>query len=77
MHPLAPNLSSMSMDELTQKQADLSKRLIQCQRTGNSNLINQLLLLLEDYRNEISIRQQKMYEDATKNANFKNIIDIN
>jgi hypothetical protein len=51
--------------------------MLQAQRMGNGSLINQVGMLLEDYRVELSKRQQKILDDANKNANFKNIIDIN
>jgi predicted Zn-dependent protease len=77
MHPLAPDLSVLSIEELTTKYNDLVKRMLQAQRMGNGGLINQVGMLLEDYRVELAKRQQKILSDANKNANFKNIIDIN
>ena len=77
MHPLAPDLSNMSTEELNTKYNELVKRMLQAQRMGNGSLINQVGMLLEDYRVELSKRQQKLLDDANKNANFKNIIDIN
>lgn len=44
---------------------------------GNGHLMNQVAMVLEDYRVELSARQQKILDDANKKANFKNIIDIN
>lgn len=76
MHPLSPNLSELSMEELTTKYNELVKRLTQAHRMGNGNLVHQVSMLLEDYKIEISQRQQKILEDANKKANFKNIIDI-
>jgi len=77
MHPLAPDLTPLTMDELNEKYNNLVKRMLQVQRTGNASLMNQISMLLEDYKQEMSKRQQKMFDDANKNANFKNIIDIN
>ena len=77
MHPLAPDLSNMPTEELNTKYNELVKRMLQAQRMGNGSLINQVGMLLEDYRVELSKRQQKLLDDANKNANFKNIIDIN
>jgi len=77
MHPLVSNLSELSTEELTTKYSELTKRLNQAHRMGNGSLLNQLQMLMEDYRAELSRRQQKMLDDANKNASFKNIIDIN
>jgi len=76
MHPLAPNLSELTMEELTGKYNELVKKTLQAQRMGSGSLINQLGMLMEDYRLEISRRQQQILADANKNASFKNIIDI-
>jgi hypothetical protein len=76
MHPLAPNLSELTMEELTGKYNELVKKTLQAQRMGSGALINQLAMLLEDYKSEISQRQQQILADANKNASFKNIIDI-
>lgn len=77
MHPLTPDLSNLSTEDLNTKYNELVKRMLQAQRMGNGSLINQVGMLLEDYRVELSKRQQKLLDDANKNANFKNIIDIN
>ena len=77
MHPLAPDLSTLSSDEVNTKYNELVKRMLQAQRTGNGSLIHQIAMLLEDYRSELARRQQKILDDANKNPSFKNIIDIN
>ena len=77
MHPLTPNLTELSLEELQAKYNDLTKKIMQCQRLGNGPLMNQMYMILEDYRAEITTRQQKIYDDINKNPNFKNIIDIN
>ncbi len=76
MHPLTPDLTGLSMEDLQNKYSDLTKKFLQAQRSGNSNLMHQINLVIDDYRQEISKRNQKMLDDANKNANFKNIIDI-
>jgi len=77
MHPLTPDLSNLSTEELNTKYNELVKKMLQAQRMGSGSLVNQVGMLLEDYRVELSKRQQKILDDANKNANFKNIIDIN
>ena len=76
MHPLAPDLSELSNDELLTKYNELNTKFMMASRTG-SGVIMQMNMLLEDYRAELRRRQEKMLSDATnKNPNFKNIIDI-
>jgi len=77
LHPLAPNLTNLTMDELMTKYNDLSKKYLQAHRMGSGAIISQMAMLLEDYKHEIGQRQRKMLEEAgSKNKNFKNIIDI-
>jgi hypothetical protein len=76
MHPLTPNLTEMKLEELHAKYNELSKKAIQCQRTGSYSLMNQISMVLEDYSAEIARRQQQMYEEANKKHNFDGIIDI-
>lgn len=77
MHPLVPDLSNLSMDELNTKYSDLMKKMTMAQRTGSGAVLSQMMLVMEDYRNEIQRRHQKMLEDATnKTGAYKNIIDI-
>jgi hypothetical protein len=77
LHPLAPDLSKLNMDELLEKYNDLNKKFQAAHRLGSGSVIGQMSMLLEDYRTEIGNRQRKMLEEASsKNKNFKNIIDI-
>lgn len=76
-HPLTPDLSKLTMEELNSKYNDLMNRYTTAFRWGNADMTQQLLLLIEDYRNELDNRQRKMLEDLEKNSkNFKNLIDI-
>ena len=76
-HPLTPDLSKLTLDELNNKYGDLLKRTTYAYNIGNPDMVQQLQMLLEDYRNEIDIRNRKQLEEMEKNSkNFKNIIDI-
>jgi hypothetical protein len=77
MHPLTPDLSNLSLDELNKKYGDLLSRMSQAYRWGNSDMIYQLQMIMEDYRNEIDLRNRRQLEEMEKKSkNFKNIIDI-
>jgi hypothetical protein len=76
-HPLAPDLSGMSQDELNKKTAELSSRLSQAYRFGPSGAVQQLQMLQMHYQEELNRRYQKQIEDmAKKNPDFDKIIDI-
>ena len=77
MHPLAPNLSSLSLEELQQKSADLTKRMSMAYRWGNPDMVQQLQMLIEDYQTELRARGDRALEEMQKNSKkFTNIIDI-
>jgi adenylate kinase len=76
-HPLTPDLSKLSNEELNQKYGDIMKRITFAYRTGSSDMVYQLQLLQEDYQAEVQRRNQKALEEMEKNSKqFKNIIDI-
>lgn len=77
MHPLAPDLSQLTQEELASRYNDLMSRLNQAYRIGPMGMIPQMQMLLEDYRAELGKRQQKQLEEMEKTgSSFKNIIDI-
>lgn len=77
MHPLAPDLSSLSETVLHQKHGELVKRINQCYRTGSTGVVGQLQMLLQNYTEEIQVRNRKMLEELAKsNKNFDGTIDI-
>ena len=77
MHPLTPDLTQLSTDELQKKQSELQRKMIQAYNFGNTDLAIQLQMLLEDYTMEMQQRQAKMMEELlSKSDKFKGIIDI-
>ena len=60
MHPLAPDLSGLSDDELQKKYNELNNRINAAYRMGNNDLVMQVQLLMQDYQMEIGARQRKM-----------------
>lgn len=81
MHPLTPDLSNLTDEELFKKFEDLNKRLSQAYRFGPAAAIPQLQMLLADYQEVINVRQAKMIQQMEERANkngkgFKGIIDI-
>ena len=78
MHPLAPDLTNLTDDELQKKYNELNTRINSAYRMGNMDLVMQVQLLLDDYQTEMGARQRKMMEDLQKRAgkDFDDIIDI-
>ena len=81
MHPLSQDLSTLTDEEVASKFNELSKRLGQAYRSGPSQIIPQIQMLMQDYQQELGNRQQKlmteMEQRAEKNGKgFKGIIDI-
>ena len=77
MHPLTPDLTKLTVEELNNKYGELLKRMTFAIRTGNSDMISQLQMLLGDYQTELTERSRKSLEEMEKNSkNFKNLIDI-
>lgn len=76
-HPLTPDLSKLTMDELNNKYNDLMARMGTAYRWGSSDMVQQLQMLLQDYQYEMNLRNIKQLEEMEKKSkNFKNIIDI-
>lgn len=77
MHPLAPNLTSMTNEELEKNYSELNKKYTIASRSGSYTVLPQIAMLLNDYREELQNRHKSMLERAaSQNPNFKNIIDI-
>lgn len=68
MHPLAPNLETLSDEELHTKRSELLNRVNQAYRFGNADMVNQLQLLLQDYAMEVERRNQKLMSDAHRSG---------
>jgi len=77
MHPLTDNLTQLSLDELTKKQSELLNKITMAYRWGKPEMVQQLQMILDDYQQEINLRNQRQLEEMQKNSKgFKNIIDI-
>lgn len=78
MHPLTKDLTKLNDKELSDKIADLQKRLALSYRMGNPYLAEQVRMMLNDYQAEhqrrADIELQKLMEKSGKN--FKDIINI-
>jgi hypothetical protein len=77
MHPLAPNLTGLTDDDLHKKRAELTNRLMFSYRMGHGDMVAQINMLIQDYDAEIQVRNQRMLDELSKNnKNFDDKINI-
>ena len=77
MHPLGPDLTGLTDEELHKKFGELQKRFNQAYRFGPFAIIPQIQMLMQDYQYEIQVRNQRQMEEMNKNSKGpKGIIDI-
>lgn len=73
-HPLLPDLSNLTLDQLQEKITELNRKLTIGMRSGNAGLCNQIRMALQSYQ---SAYQTKISEQYRKNGpNFQDKIDI-
>lgn len=70
-HPLAPDLTKLSDEELHTKHAELVNRLSFAYRMGQGQMVMQMQLLLDDYATEVAKRNQKLLDSSGKNYSDK------
>lgn len=68
MHPLTPNLSSLSNDELEKKRNELNEKMYQSFQFGNPELMYQVQMILDDYNQELEKRHRELLEKTQKNG---------
>jgi flagellin-specific chaperone FliS len=60
MHPLVSNLSQLKETELENKLQELSRRYFQ---VSNPAVQQQIVMIMEDYKQELAVRRQKMWQE--------------
>ena len=81
MHPLTPDVSKLTDQELAYKITDLNKRLAAGYRFGNTDIVRQAHMILEDYMEENKKRNDeliKKLQEQNKGSgdDWDEIIDI-
>jgi hypothetical protein len=71
MHPLAPDLSKLTDEELHSKHAELVNRMTFAYRMGHGEMVGQMQLLMADYANEVAVRNQRLLDNSGKNFSDK------
>jgi hypothetical protein len=76
-HPLSPDFGALNDQELSERLSKLQNQLIFASRSGNSELVHQMLLVLNDLNLELERRNQKILKDLEKkNPGFGDKINI-
>lgn len=75
-HPLIGNLDSLSLDELSEKVNDLTKKLNFAIGTGNAHLCNQLRMAIESYQTKYQEKLKASYKRQDGDINFDDKIHI-
>lgn len=78
-HPLTGNLRDFSDSDLQKKITELGKRLVFAHQTGNGQMIGQLEMLMEDYREESLRRDRERMEkmqESNKGKDWDDLIDV-
>ena len=74
-HPLGPDLTGLSDDELFAKINDLNSKMAQAY--GSGSVLGQMHMIMAQLQNEYQNRNAKKLEAMEKNSkNFKSIINI-
>ena len=64
-HPLIGNLNELKDEELHAKISELNNKLLTAHRMGNSQLINQIQMAVESYKNQMYKRQNEQKSDSS------------
>lgn len=75
-HPLIGSLDELTLEQLSTKINELSKKLGIAARSGNGHLCNQIRMAMENYQTMYHTRLQESYNKAQTNSNFDDKINI-
>lgn len=75
-HPLIGNIDHLSIDELSAQISDLHTKLSIAQRSGKSQVANQIRMAIETFQSKYRQRLEEEYARHTKGANFDDKIKI-
>jgi hypothetical protein len=76
-HPLITGIENLTIDELQGKISELNKKLSFAQRTGNGQLVSQIQMAIETFRNKYQQKMQAIHDNQNKNnPDFSDKIDI-
>ena len=74
-NPLVTGMTELSDDELLAKVNDLNTKMRQASQAGMFGAINQMVVVLNEYQEEMNRRHQKSLEDGKEK--YDELIDVN
>lgn len=77
MHPLAADLSALKDSEVEAKLNELTKKYFQAARLGNRDLLTQLSIFVNMYREEMSNRYRKSLKNTNIDGDLDQLINVN
>jgi hypothetical protein len=77
MHPLAADLSELKDSEVEAKLNELTKKYFQAARLGNQDLLTQLSIFVNIYREEMSNRYRKSLKNTNIDGDLDQLINVN
>ena len=77
MHPLAADLSELKDSEVEAKLNELTKKYFQAARLGNQELLTQLSIFVNMYREEMSGRYRKSLKNTNIDGDLDQLINVN
>lgn len=75
-HPLIGSLDELTLEELSSKINELTKKLSIATRSGNGHLCNQIRMAMENFQNKYQEKLKESYSKAQGNTNFDDKINI-
>ena len=77
-HPLTPNITELTDSELIKKINELNKRLVWAHTSGHGSVVNQIHMMLDDYKAEQQRREHERYEKVNKgkDKDWDSLIDV-
>jgi hypothetical protein len=79
-HPLTPNIQNFSDSDLSKKINELNKRLVWAHTSGHGHVVNQIHMMLDDYKAEQQRREHERYEKLNskdnKGKDWDSLIDV-
>ncbi len=75
-HPLIGSLDELTLEQLSAKINELTKKLSIAARSGNGHLCNQIRMAMENYQTKYQEKLQESYKTAQGNVNFDDKINI-
>ena len=68
MHPLTPDLTNLSDEDLHTKRGELQSKMSRAYQMGSADMVGQLQLLIQDYAMEVERRNAKMMASSNRNV---------